>query len=626
MFASKRQATENTRTPPEGAPAALSDALDTPAFRANLAAIEKSQPELAARLCGVTPPAGTRITTGRDGSPVAVLAEDAESVQWLGGSSMPTVSAPIAVEGHRAPFAGVVLLGIGTGYEPRYLAGRLARHYAVFVAEPDSVRLALGLAAADLSDLIQADRIVLLDGDVETSLADFLLRHNGFECPAQLYSIPGTDADAVAGWSTAVQRAATAVQLERAKRLEKLARGLSGRERGCDLASPRVLVMAPYADHDAESHVAAVSESLEQMGLAGQVAAARSPASCSTLARLEAVRDFDPDVLLLINSGPADLGGRLPESLPVVCWFLESRTLRAQALAGLEACPLLVAASARVRDELVARGARAETIRIIEPGLDERLFEDAAAKPMAGRSEEILLLADVEDLTPEVVGIRLQTQAKLWRRLVEAARSEIADFSDRRLDNLLKRAEREADVRLTDAEQRAQVRALAAALLPKTLWAVQSAKALLKAGLNVRVLGRNWASQGLADAVIGGPIPEGAARQQLFGGARCVVVPYVDGDGYRHALEAVAAGACPVLGVMEGEVRLEDRYPQTGEAISALPAYRTFGELASRCRKLATDPAARDASIAPVVSILRKDRKTTHQIQQLLNLVRGQAQ
>ena len=597
--------------------------LNTPAFRANLAAIEESQTELATRLRAVIPPEGTRIAVGRDGSPVAVLAEAPARVEWLGGSSMPTISAPIAVEGHHAPFASVVLLGIGTGYEPRYLANRLAQHCAVFVAEPDIVKLALALAAADSSDLIRGDRVVLLDGDVEASLSSFLSRYRGFECPAQLFSLSGTDSEALAGWSASVQRAVTKVQVERANHLDCLARDLARRVRAFNPDLPSVLVVTSDPGEETTTHIAAVARSLERLGLSARVTAPQTPASCSTLARVEAVRDFDPDALILINTSPADLAGRLPPKLPVICWFLESRTLRAPALVGLDACPLLVAASSRVRDELITRGARPEAIRIIEAGLDEALFEDA--EQAADRTPDIVVVADVEDLSPEAIGIRLQTQAKLWRRLVEVVRSEIENFAFRRLDDFLKRAEREADVRLTDAEQRSQVRALAAALLPKALSAVESVKSLIAAGLTVHVRGRNWSAQGLPGTVVQGPIPTGLERRTLFATARLVVIPYVDADGYRYAQEALAEGTCSVLGVAEGEAGLEDRYPQTGHTIGTLPSYRSFGELTSHCRSLFADPGKCQSVLTSAARTLRVQHTTTHQVQQLLNLVRGQA-
>jgi hypothetical protein len=620
LFASKRQATESTRRPPSDAPGPASATLDTPAFRANQAALRGTQPELAERLHRVKLPPSARIAAGRDGSPVAILAEDASRVTWLGGSSMPSVSGPIAVEHYNVPHAGVVLLGIGTGYEPRYLAGRLARHYAVIVSEPDLARLALGLAASDLSDLIGSRRVLLLDGDIETSLPVFLREHADLECPGQLFSLPGLDADTVAARSAAVQRAVTAVQLERSRIIEQMAGEMNARPRDYNLESPRVLVVATRPDDDATTQVEAVCRSLQDMHLPFASSAPETPAGCSRLARLAAVRDLDPDLLLFVNCTPGELAGRVAADLPYACWFLESCRLPVRALDGIESCPIIAAASSPVRDELLARGARPETITIVEPGLDEVLFEPAPADGPDQEVPAVVMFADLENLTPQAVGITLQTQAKLWQRLVELVTAEVDRYQPRRMEDWLKRAERQADVRLTDAEQRDHLRGLAAVLMPKTLLAVRAAQSLAGAAIDVGLWGRNAAAYDALPAIHRGPVPVADPRRRILQRAAVVVIPCPDADGCRQAREALAAGACPLIRCIDEE--LAERYPQTGALLASLPQYGTAKELITRCQALLGDNVRRRDIIESARSELLAGHTVKQRLHALLDLVR----
>ena len=124
--------------------------LDGPTFRANVAAIRVRQPDLADRLTGVCVPADARVVTGRDGTRTIQVSATDKTVAWLGGSSMPSVSASAVLTDFADKGTSAILPTIGTGYEQRVLAGKIGKTCSVFVYEPDTTHIAMVLSVVDL--------------------------------------------------------------------------------------------------------------------------------------------------------------------------------------------------------------------------------------------------------------------------------------------------------------------------------------------------------------------------------------------------------------------------------------------------------------------------------------------
>ncbi len=149
----------------------------SPIFVKNIEALQPLQPELAKRLQASTISDSMQSTIGRDGSPVVVLGADAHRIEWLGGSSMPSISAPAALSGFVDHGSNVALPSVGTGYECAHLLQRLLPHEAVFVCEANTERLAAALCVVDLAEQLAGGRLIFLDGDIATGkrlLRDYL--------------------------------------------------------------------------------------------------------------------------------------------------------------------------------------------------------------------------------------------------------------------------------------------------------------------------------------------------------------------------------------------------------------------------------------------------------------------
>ena len=134
-----------------------SERLDT-----NLAALRDRQPDVARQVSEIDTIEPARIVTGRDGADVVLLGEQDGCAHWLGGSSMPTISATALVSGYPHVNDNVLLASVGTGYEPPLLAERITGHSAVFVYAADAMQLRMALSVCDWSRHIAAGRIVVL--------------------------------------------------------------------------------------------------------------------------------------------------------------------------------------------------------------------------------------------------------------------------------------------------------------------------------------------------------------------------------------------------------------------------------------------------------------------------------
>ena len=592
---------------------------DNPTFRANVEALSVRQPDLARRLEEVEPPPAARIVCGRDGEPVVQLAAGETRVCWLGGSSMPSVSAPAVLAGFADQGSNVAVVSIGTGHEARLLARRIPAHCAVFVCEADIVNIALALAVVDLSDAIRPGRIILIDGEVEESLAAFLVEHPGFVFPTQLYPLPGLSEAELGEPRAAIERAGRRVHADRQQRTAEVAAEVarllpaSGAERPC------VVVLSVDAIGGAVQHAAHIGRTLATLGWKAASCVPEAPEKCHALARLAAVRDSSPDLVLFLNCTPGPLRSTWPSAVPYACWFLESAALPAIALEGLSPCRRLLAASDEVRVQLLAWGANTESVTVLETGVDDTVFRPLdPADVDQTEGYELAVLCDGQDTSVEASNIGLESHARLWKqmtRLLTTAGERDDGFN---VETLFREAERQTSTRLKDQELRRQFIALVAGRLTKTISARTAVERLLSAarGPAVALWGTNWRTHAEVRSIHRGPIPAAEGRNVIYNTAQVVVLPFADADAFRHVAEALAAGCCPLI-------RRPDRtalknYPQTGEILAAVPSFAGVTQLADQVEQLTDDPGKRNA----MVTSLRERLLAGHTLRDRLIAVR----
>lgn len=578
-------------------------------FRANLAALATHQPDLARRLAelekaGGLLPADARIAPGRDGAPVGILGAAGDSVPWLGGTSMPTISAVEVLRARVEPGVSVALASVGSGHEAPLLAARLAPHAAVFVCTDELPRLALALHAADWSAELRAGRIVVLAGETEGALTAFIGQNPGFPVPARVQSLPDvapTDfAERAAAVQRGAQRADAAQQRLQARLAEQVARRSARHRAG---APPRVLVISTDAVGGGAAFAADAERGLSTAGCSVRRCAPDGPQNSHRVARLAALRDHDPDWVLWINGTPAALRDCWPADLPCACWFLESATLPAKALAGLADLPektQLWAASIAVRDVLAARGARA--VEVLEPGADHRQFRPLPAGECAGSAAcAVAVFHDGCDLAPAASNIGLESHERLWSAAIELVAGDLAAnrktspaSGQQPADDLLARAERTTGVTLSDPALRREFATLLAARVIGTVTAREVIRALQSAG-TVGLWGAGWENCSEANSVHRGPIPAPFSRNGIYQDAQVVVFPHFDAAAARHALEVIASGGCPVLFCVPQNAF--DNYPQAGPLLASLPTAGTLRQLTSLVRNLTSSASQRASAV-----------------------------
>jgi glycosyltransferase involved in cell wall biosynthesis len=589
--------------------------VDDRIFPANLAALRVRQPEVAQRLEDLALPPGAQIAVGRDGQLVGCTCADDRRVSWLGGSSMPSFSAPALLASYFDKGVNVVLPTIGTGHEPRILAERLPRHCAVFVCEPDWVRLALALRVVDLAELLSAGRMVLVAGDTEQSLTAFLTEHEGYDFPTELYPLPIVRSAEAAALTGALERTGRRIDQIRRGEFECLTAALR-QDRPSPGPTPRATILSIDAYGGAVEQAECLRLAMERLGWPNTCRVPDAPQHCSLMARVRALAESRPDLVLLLNGTPGLVRNAIPADRAPVCWFLESPVLPAAGQEGLSACSRLLAASAPVRDQLIARGAMPDSITILETGVDDVVFrplEDAARSAPAAAPTVVV---DGLDLTPKAAGVGLDSHQILWNRLATTVGAAAETYTPAAMDALLRRAEKASGVELTDPRLRDEFRSVAASRLGKTGVARAAIEALLRRWPGLSLWGANWPVHPTVAGAHRGAVPPPAERNGLFNSAIVLVLPYLDAAAVRFALEAIAAGCCPVWPHAGREI-LPD-YPQTSGLLADVPTYRSFREMVDLTRRLLSHPKER----ARVVDPLRRQLLASHTVAHRLQTIR----
>lgn len=609
----------------------LTASSDNPTLAANITALREQLPGIADQLAAIRDFGPARIVNGRDGSPVVLLETDGQTDRWLGGSSMPTVSTPAMLADFDETGACILLPTIGTGHEPAMLARRLARFAAVFVHEPDPVKLALAFCVVDLTEPLREGRIVPLTGTLEDSLVAFFDSHCGYEFPTRLHQHPTLSMKQMEEATTAVRRAALRVHQARSRAAEQLGEDILNRPaapRAVD--SNRWLVVSIDPGGSVLEQAEAIKSEAASLGVDCSVCVPDLPQSCSPLARLAAIRDHAPDYVIFLNCTPQAAGVVLPRGCLHGCWFLDQSAATPIMLTGLAetaSYATIYAASQSVCDRLIAQGAPLQRVHLLEAGINpasipseqSRARKDAehsqTSAPATAHSLDPLLtcspapiaiFADGCDLSPAAAQIGLESHQRLWQRLAQIVSERADRFTAGAMDAWLADAEKLSDVRLTDPRMRAELLAIACARLPATIIAARVAGSIHRdsevarasgilpeesrprSSCHVDLWGEVWCSHEDLLPIWRGPIPGPANRGRIYELARVVIFPWFDTRVAGVAREALAAG-CHVL-VSHRPMDLVREYPQTGELLAGATTETTVAGLLRRVAEMLAMP------------------------------------
>ncbi len=564
-------------------------------YERNLDALRAFQPKVAAAVEATRIPPSVTSAIGRDGHPTFLIqCEDGRS-QWFGGSSMPTISAPELVSAFESDGRNVVLPGVQTGLEPLLVAAMMPSHAALFVLEPDVRAVKLALELYDYAGLIELGRLVFLLGEVDELVGrfgQFFEKHPGYEVPAHLLPLAGLTSADVTALRAHIERAGTAIGLVHTRATQSSVERLAARPPCPCPAAPRVAVLGVDARAVSFEQARRVARALDRLGWSYELCIPDAPNRCHTVARLRAIEAVSADLVLLINGTPGPLSALLPPGLPVVSWFLPG-AVAATASAEVPADDrLILAGSARLRDELACAGVPAGAIDLCDAAADVTLFRPPAAPPGAEDRRDLALVMDVPDDRPEAAGVHLTSQQKLWEALREVVRAELDAYREDRAEAFLTRAERLTGTVLNEPGVREQFVGLLRARIAPAALARSAAEALISAGYRLILCGRNWPAHGGAELCAPDGVPAGASLGKLFNKVVGVVLLELSAGSVQMGLDALSAG-CHVL-CYRGDGSFTEQFPGLRDVAAHLNLYGSSAELLSRVRSL-VDPGAIDS-------------------------------
>jgi len=425
-------------------------------FARNLAALRRSQPAIAALVEQSDVPDSVTSTEGRDGSLTYVLPGENDRREWLGRSSMPSVSADALYGECSYEGTNVSLPGIMTGVELLVLAGRLPPQCAIFVVEADPLRLRLAMQLHDYSALIDSGRAVFLDArDLAAALRDFFTDHPGYDFPRTLFTgalrAPAKVAELQRRFESAGEAALQAQGAALVGVVERL--GRQSYERipiGCGTGFQPVRARVENPCHTAHSdtrlegvpavpRIALVSmdqrlDSLEQgrrlarglsaLGVANTVCLPETPGRCHVVAGLLAIEAIEADLVLSVNVGVERWRALLPEDLPIGAILLGAEAAAKSVIESLAPRDLVFAASIEVEQAALTNGLPPEQCRRFDPALDDALLRvgEGVRFDPATREFDVAIVADVPDDRAEANDVTLASHVSLWNAVLSVAK------------------------------------------------------------------------------------------------------------------------------------------------------------------------------------------------------------
>lgn len=561
----------------------------------NLAVLRSTQAEIAALVERVVIPDSVTSEMGRDGSSTFVLTDENGRREWLGRSSMPTISAEALYGECSYDGSNVCLPGIMTGVELLVLAERLPVQCAIFVVEPDSLRLHLAMQLYDYSPLIAAGRAVFLDAsDLDASLRRFFTDHPGYEIPRTLFTGALRAPAKIAELQRRFESAGEGATQAQAEALVTCAERIRRRSFADVPAAPRTALVSVDQRLDALEQGRRLARGLSTLGAPHAVCLADAAERCHAVAGLRAIDSIQADVVLCVNVGAERWRGLLPQDLPIGAIMLGVEAVPKAVIGALSPRDLVFAASREVEQAAIENGLPPERCRRFDPAVDDVCLPQLEEHPSnsASREFEATIVADVPDDRAEPNGVTLSSHVALWNSLVALAGRTVDRTNLCSPAELLRRAERESGVAIDGEDLRRFFEDAARRRIVPAACARAARASLAGDRLRVALCGASWDSANSGETHVG-PLPVFPQSLAWFTTTKVLVFPISDRRSVQAALDASAAGANVLL--REGEVPFAEDYPQLAPVASLIPFYRNGDELRRSVRALMR-PAVADPS------------------------------
>jgi hypothetical protein len=502
---------------------------------ANLAALERFRPESARFLRDASPPASARLTAGRDGRPTFAWSEHDGRVQWLGRTSMPSISGAALVDAFQPGNRNVLLAGFGQGIEARLLLDRLAPHQAVMVVEEAAWAVALGLRLYDFSADFRQGRMPLFIGpDAWAALRDFLVTSDGYMTPERVLSWPWFDAKTIAEVS------AKLLEVGRHVARCSSARHAEDRQKRTTRPPPAPGRGIALVSNIAQRHVKRLADRLsiaaESLGRPCVRFVLNDPTMVRPIGVERALFDASPGTVLLLDAAPASLQYEVPP-VPSIVLCAHREPLAHDWISELPGTIKLSVQTQSQRQQVIDAGLAESRVLLMPP----------AALPGLARTQKepggrILVLADGADISAQGVGLHLASHCQLWETATEIIRERCDTYNDDEAAAVLDSAERKLKIKLDSDDVQAGIvdrlqRILGPAIVRETYCA-----ALADAGVDFDLCGDGWTADSIVSEHRRGPWPGPRDMPAALEGYGLVISIEPSGRVRSAVLDGAAAG------------------------------------------------------------------------------------
>ena len=588
----------------------------------NLAVLGEIQPGLASQIAAALPTSGVRRVTGRDGRDTYQLQGPDGAWRYLGGSSMPSISAPQLLAAFQSDGSNVCLPGVQTGLEPLELLSRMPPHSAVFVLEHEALRVRLALELYDYAAAMLSRRLVwIVEQDPVRGLAEFLKHHPGYEFPVQIAASVQVETAVLADLARRLQLEGSRDQQRRAVRLEALGRVLAARVARGIPERPTIAILSADARPEALAEARRIERAARGRGWTAGVCVPDRPDRCHLLARVQLLADVVSDFVLIINGRLGRLGPWVPPTLPVASWFLPGAVMGRESFAPPAPNESVFVAGAVL--EAAFRRETAGALRAIrlDPGADDPSDSSADADGKRALRWDATVFMDLPDDRAAACGVTLPSQLRLWEALRRAAGKCALDGRSLDAAALLAEAQVESGTSLLDADVRGHFETLTRErIVPAALGRV-TVHRLAETIKPLAVVGSGWhavaAERAISMEVLGGASPE-----QWLRGTRLLVIPQWTDGAVTVLLNALSV-QCPVACRGERERFAED-YPALAELAEAIRFYRTLQEVVGHVRAVAAT-VGKGATMLAAAKVVRERHALGRRLEELLGHVRARA-
>ncbi len=562
-------------------------------FAENLTCLKDSQPEVAAFIENATIPDSVLLLTGRDGQPTFQLSSNDQTIEWLGASSMPSVSAPQILSHLETTDVNAIIPGIVTGLEPLVLLEKLPLSSAVFVVEPNPLLIKLAFHLYDYTAHMRTGRLIVVttDGWVDQFCA-FFETHPGYEFPTQMITVPLCTSHKFALVQQQVERAGQTIFAFHSQQLMRIKASLDAATPP-NLQTPRMAVIAvdsrPCVLEELD-HIVRAAEQLSWpvVSCRGDVPSQRHP-----IQRLRCVQQVNANIVIAVGGWSQTFGQLLPASASVICWLTSSSAVPNVDATDLARIDLVVAPTTRLKRHIETWPIKYDSLRVCPAAIDEPEIEQPTPPTIAADdSVDVAIVADLPDDRPASFGISLPSQLRLWQAMRDVACDQIKTKVELASpEEMLVIALKHSGIHLKEKAISQQFAIwLEHQILPARR-AIATAEALQQAGIKFALYGWGWSelSDGHFQSVQASCLT--ATRERASASAKAVVIPLAHDVELQFLIECLSQ-AKPVI-CHGSAASFSQDYPELSSVTGFVDFYRGMDELVSAaCTAICPNPLA----------------------------------